>query len=132
MFSFRALAAEQGNPVPEQPIVFMKPTSSYVTEGQSIQVSSLHCSFIKHRKIRFSPPVKNVKKILNLEIFFYWTLYNISINQPHAVRHSTIWKHVEHFIRNRDVVEMGSFLIYEVYVWDPDFIDGQMMKLQYG
>lgn len=88
MFSFRALAAEQGNPVPEQPIVFMKPTSSYVTEGQSIQVSSLHCSFIMHRKIRFSPPVKNVKKILNLEIFFiglYIIKFYVNGNNNYAI-----------------------------------------------
>lgn len=65
--------------------------------------------------------------------YFDGTLNNIQIiNQPYAVRHTTIREHVEHFIRNRDVVEMGGFLVYEVYVWDPDFIDGQMMKLQHG
>ncbi|XP_062576522.1 uncharacterized protein LOC134238411 [Saccostrea cucullata] len=36
--NYRALAAEQGNPIPEKPIVFMKPTSSFITEGQSIKI----------------------------------------------------------------------------------------------
>ena len=67
-----------------------------------------------------------------MNAIFLWdlkTAYNRSINQPYAVGYTAIRKHVEHFIRNRDVVEMGGFLVYEVYVWDPDFIDGQMMKL---
>ncbi|XP_061170670.1 acylpyruvase FAHD1, mitochondrial-like [Saccostrea echinata] len=36
--NYRALAAEQGNPIPEKPIVFMKPTSSFITEGRPIKI----------------------------------------------------------------------------------------------
>ena len=39
-FIFRALAAEQGNPIPERPIIFFKPTTSYIVEGQSILVNT--------------------------------------------------------------------------------------------
>lgn len=35
----RAHAAELGNAVPEEPMLFLKPTSSYVTEGKPIIVS---------------------------------------------------------------------------------------------
>jgi 2-keto-4-pentenoate hydratase/2-oxohepta-3-ene-1,7-dioic acid hydratase in catechol pathway len=35
---FRALAAEQNNPIPKSPIVFLKPTTSYIEEGEAIQV----------------------------------------------------------------------------------------------
>ena len=35
---FRALAAEQGNPIPENPIVFFKPPSAYIEEGEDIKV----------------------------------------------------------------------------------------------
>ena len=34
----RALAAEQGNPIPERPLVFLKPTTAYVTPGHAIKV----------------------------------------------------------------------------------------------
>lgn len=37
--SCRAHAAELGNPVPEEPMLFLKPTSSYVTQGKPIVVS---------------------------------------------------------------------------------------------
>ena len=37
----RAHAAELGNVVPEEPLLFLKPTSSYITQGESIVVSSL-------------------------------------------------------------------------------------------
>lgn len=37
---FRALAAEQGNPIPERPIVFLKPTTSYIEQGETIKVLS--------------------------------------------------------------------------------------------
>ena len=82
MFSFRALAAEQGNPVPEQPIVFMKPTSSYVTEGQSIQVSSLHSALILHVLLsnasqdKILTACKRCKKDIKFRDFFYCTLYH--------------------------------------------------------
>ena len=36
--SFRAHAAELGNVVPESPLLFLKPTTSYVEEGGSIVV----------------------------------------------------------------------------------------------
>ena len=36
---YRALAAEQGKPIPESPIVFLKPVSSYIEEGQPIKVN---------------------------------------------------------------------------------------------
>ena len=35
----RAHAAELGNPVPEEPLLFLKPTTSYLQEGGSIVVS---------------------------------------------------------------------------------------------
>lgn len=37
--NFRAHAAELGNPVPQKPILFLKPTSAYITQGQNIRVS---------------------------------------------------------------------------------------------
>ncbi|KAK7110303.1 oxaloacetate decarboxylase, mitochondrial-like [Littorina saxatilis] len=44
--NYGAHAAELGNPVPEKPILFFKPTSSYLSEGSPIQIpkgcSSLH------------------------------------------------------------------------------------------
>ena len=38
LFVFRALAAEQGKPIPERPIIFFKPTTSYIVEGQNIKI----------------------------------------------------------------------------------------------
>lgn len=44
--NYGAHAAELGNPVPEKPILFLKPTSSYLSEGKPIKIpkgcSSLH------------------------------------------------------------------------------------------
>lgn len=44
--NYRAHAAELGNPVPQKPILFLKPTSSYIVEGESIKIppgcTSLH------------------------------------------------------------------------------------------
>ncbi|KAK7485873.1 hypothetical protein BaRGS_00022868 [Batillaria attramentaria] len=44
--NYGAHAAELGNPIPEKPILFLKPTSSYLSEGKSIKIpkgcSSLH------------------------------------------------------------------------------------------
>uniref|UniRef100_A0A914UKD5 oxaloacetate tautomerase n=1 Tax=Plectus sambesii TaxID=2011161 RepID=A0A914UKD5_9BILA len=37
--NYGAHAAELGNPVPKKPMLFMKATSSYITEGQAIQAS---------------------------------------------------------------------------------------------
>ena len=34
----RSVAKQMGQPVPKVPIIFMKPTSSYATQGQTIQV----------------------------------------------------------------------------------------------
>ncbi|XP_052773832.1 acylpyruvase FAHD1, mitochondrial-like [Mya arenaria] len=36
--NYKALAAEQGNPIPESPIVFLKPTTSYIEPGQDIVI----------------------------------------------------------------------------------------------
>jgi len=36
--NFAAHAKELNNPIPSEPIIFLKPTSSYITEGQSIEV----------------------------------------------------------------------------------------------
>ncbi|KAL8613080.1 hypothetical protein ACOMHN_035021 [Nucella lapillus] len=44
--NYGAHAAELGNPLPEKPILFLKPTSSYLSEGSAIQIpkgcTSLH------------------------------------------------------------------------------------------
>jgi len=44
--NYKSHAAELGNAVPDKPILFMKPTSAYIMEGQSIEIpkgcSSLH------------------------------------------------------------------------------------------
>ncbi|KAL3864456.1 hypothetical protein ACJMK2_006139 [Sinanodonta woodiana] len=44
--NYRAHAAELGNQVPTKPILFLKPTSSYISQGQKIKIpkgcSSLH------------------------------------------------------------------------------------------
>lgn len=37
-FFFRAHAKELGNPVPTKPILFLKPTTAYITQGQAIKV----------------------------------------------------------------------------------------------
>ena len=39
----RAHAAELGNPVPEKPLLFLKPTSSFLEEGGAIVVSLPSC-----------------------------------------------------------------------------------------
>ncbi|KAL4226216.1 hypothetical protein ACF0H5_014201 [Mactra antiquata] len=36
--NYKALAAEQGNPIPKSPIVFFKPTTSYITPGDDIKI----------------------------------------------------------------------------------------------
>lgn len=36
--NYKALAAEQNNPIPKSPIVFLKPTTSYIEEGEAIQI----------------------------------------------------------------------------------------------
>lgn len=36
--NFRGLVAAQGIQNPEKPILFMKPTSAYISEGQDIKV----------------------------------------------------------------------------------------------
>ncbi|XP_053406863.1 acylpyruvase FAHD1, mitochondrial-like isoform X2 [Mercenaria mercenaria] len=36
--NYKALAAEQGNPIPESPIVFLKPTTAYIEEGEAIKI----------------------------------------------------------------------------------------------
>ncbi len=38
LYYYRAHAAELGNPVPEDPLLFLKPVSSYVQCGGSIEV----------------------------------------------------------------------------------------------
>ena len=46
--SIRAHAAELGNPIPEEPLIFLKPTTSYVQEGGAIEVctmSTLHSTY---------------------------------------------------------------------------------------
>lgn len=40
-------AAELGNAVPDKPLLFLKPTSSYVTEGNAIKFP-LNCSSLHH------------------------------------------------------------------------------------
>jgi len=37
-------AKELGNAVPEKPILFMKPVSSYIKEGEAIQVINNYCN----------------------------------------------------------------------------------------
>ena len=34
----RSLATEQGNPIPEEPMLFLKPVSAYVEMGGAIEV----------------------------------------------------------------------------------------------
>lgn len=36
--NYKALAAEQGNPIPKSPIVFLKPTTSYIEQGETIKI----------------------------------------------------------------------------------------------
>ncbi|KAL4231605.1 Acylpyruvase fahd1 [Mactra antiquata] len=45
--NYRAHAAELGNPVPKKPILFLKPTSSYITEGEKIRIPE-ECSSLHH------------------------------------------------------------------------------------
>ncbi|XP_045189769.2 acylpyruvase FAHD1, mitochondrial-like [Mercenaria mercenaria] len=45
--NYRAHAAELGNPVPQKPILFLKPTSSYITEGENIKIP-VGCSSLHH------------------------------------------------------------------------------------
>ncbi|KAK3096062.1 hypothetical protein FSP39_022681 [Pinctada imbricata] len=58
-----ALAAEQGNPIPDKPIVFMKPTTSYITEGQAIQIPKAStCLFFEvELGVVINKTCKNVK-----------------------------------------------------------------------
>ncbi|CAL1538342.1 unnamed protein product [Lymnaea stagnalis] len=45
--NYREHAAELGNPIPSKPILFLKPTSAYITEGQMIKIP-LGCSDLNH------------------------------------------------------------------------------------
>ena len=45
--NYKAHAAELGNAVPEDPLLFLKPTTSYIEQGQSIVVPS-RCSELHH------------------------------------------------------------------------------------
>ena len=38
------MADEAGEKLPEEPLIFFKPTTSYITQGQSIQVCKLNLS----------------------------------------------------------------------------------------
>ena len=38
-FNFREHAAELNNPIPPKPLLFMKPPSCYIKEGQAVEVS---------------------------------------------------------------------------------------------
>ena len=38
IYIYRAHASELGNPIPSEPFVFLKPVSSYITQGQDIKV----------------------------------------------------------------------------------------------
>lgn len=37
-YHFRSAVSERKASIPEEPTIFMKPTSSYIVEGQAIQV----------------------------------------------------------------------------------------------
>uniref|UniRef100_A0A2C9JCM4 oxaloacetate tautomerase n=1 Tax=Biomphalaria glabrata TaxID=6526 RepID=A0A2C9JCM4_BIOGL len=43
----REHAAELGNPVPSKPILFLKPTSAYISEGQAIKIPQ-GCNDLNH------------------------------------------------------------------------------------
>ncbi|KAH3789980.1 acylpyruvase FAHD1, mitochondrial-like [Dreissena polymorpha] len=45
--NYRAHALELGNQVPTKPILFLKPTSSYITEGEKIKIP-VGCSSLHH------------------------------------------------------------------------------------
>lgn len=47
---FSAHAVELGNPVPEKPILFLKPTTAYLSEGQKIKVRYRGQSFHYQRQ----------------------------------------------------------------------------------
>ncbi|KAI8793712.1 acylpyruvase FAHD1, mitochondrial-like [Biomphalaria glabrata] len=45
--NYREHAAELGNPVPSKPILFLKPTSAYISEGQAIKIPQ-GCNDLNH------------------------------------------------------------------------------------
>ncbi|XP_062590977.1 acylpyruvase FAHD1, mitochondrial-like [Saccostrea cucullata] len=45
--NYRGLTAAQGIPNPEKPILFMKPTSAYISEGQNIKIP-VGCKLLYH------------------------------------------------------------------------------------
>lgn len=62
--NYGAHAAELGNQIPEKPILFLKPTSSYLSEGSPIQVP-VGCTSLHHEVelgVVISKPGKNISE----------------------------------------------------------------------
>ena len=47
----REHAVELGNAIPTEPFVFLKPTSAYITEGQTIQVQAKKYAIYPSRRV---------------------------------------------------------------------------------
>lgn len=62
---YRDHAIELKNPVPTEPFVFLKPTTSYITEGQHIKVSDL---VMKPMKLKFSDKLHAEKDTVRLPL----------------------------------------------------------------
>ena len=63
----RAHAEELGNVVPTKPILFLKPTSSYITQGQSIKVNTYTVNMVIFAGGNFR---ENVAKTFNVGVIF--------------------------------------------------------------
>lgn len=56
----------------------------------------------------------------------------VQFELPYAVWNFSIWENVEHFVWNRNIVEMSILLIDEVNIRYPDFLKGFPVKFKYG
>jgi len=70
LFCCRSLLTERNLPLPKVPVIFLKPTSSYVTEGQCIEVSFYFFVFCNIQRPRLKHDGTNYKYSFNVVFLF--------------------------------------------------------------
>lgn len=78
LFCCRSLLTERNLPLPKVPVIFLKPTSSYVTEGQCIEVSFYFFLFGNIQRPRLKHDASNYK--YSFRVVFLFSLEIVCLN----------------------------------------------------